>query len=194
MVRLELHRDLWADRFFRSDAEGLWARSVEGTLLGRPTRLLSWEDTLIHLAIHRSRSPLRLRWVCDIAELLRRHGDELDWDAVAVRAERVGARTSTWVVLSMAERFLGSAPPAGTLERFRIGRAKATLLERTCGGEATFRAAPPGDTDQTPHLTLRVFEQDGAGQIARALGSSIRRSTRRILHEAGIRRVRHDPT
>ena len=74
------------------------------------------------------------------------------------------------------------------------GGRKPALLERTCGGEATFRAAPPGDTDQTPHLTLRVFEQDGAGQIARALGSSIRRSTRRILHEAGVRRVRHDPT
>lgn len=193
-IRLELHRDLWADRFFRSDAEGLWARSVEGTLLGTPTRLLSWEDTLIHLAIHRSRSPLRLRWVCDIAELIRRHGDELDWDAVALRAERVGARTSTWVVLSLADRFLGVAPPAGTLERFRIGRAKAALLERTCGGEATFRKAPPGDSDQTPHLTLRVFEQDGAGQIARALDSSLRRSARRILHEAGIHRVRHDPT
>ena len=89
----------------------------------------------------------------------------------------------------MAQRFLGAEPPAGTLERFRIGRAKRELLERTCGGDATFRVAPPGDTDQTPHLTLRVFEQDGAGQIARALGSSLRRSARRILHDAGVRRV-----
>lgn len=188
-VRLELHWNLWADRFFRSDIDGLWSRAAAGSLLGRPARLLSLEDTLLHLAIHRSRSALRLRWNCDIAELVRRRGDEVDWAAVAERADRIGARTATWIVLSMAERFLGAATPPGTLDRFRIPAAKRELLERTCGGGATFRAAPPGDTDQTPHLTLRVFEQDGRGQIARALGSSVRRSTRRILHDAGVRRV-----
>ncbi len=114
-VRLELHRNLWADRFFRSDIDGLWDRSVPGMLLDRPVRLLSLEDTLIHLAIHRSRSPLRLRWNCDIAELVRSHGTELDWDAVADRADRIGARTATWVVLSMADRFLGASPPPGVL-------------------------------------------------------------------------------
>jgi hypothetical protein len=192
MVRLELHWNLWADRFFRSDIDGLWARSVPGTLLDRPVQLLTLEDMLIHLAIHRSRSALRLRWNCDIAELVRNRATEVDWETVAERAGRIGARTSTWIVLSMAERFLGASPPVGTLERFRIPAVKRELLERTCGGEATFRAAPPGDTDQTPHLTLRVFEQDGAGQIARALGSSVRRSTRRILHDSGVHRVDHD--
>jgi hypothetical protein len=192
MVRLELHWDLWADRFFRSDTDGLWARAAEGTFLGRPTRLLSVEDVLLHLAIHRSRSALRLRWLCDIGELVRRYGDDLDWAAVGERADRIGARTATWMVLSLAERFLGAELPAGTLERFRIGRAKQELLERTCGADATLRSGLPTDSDQTPHLTLRVFEQDGAGQIARALGSSLRRSTRRILHQVGVRRVRPD--
>jgi hypothetical protein len=192
-IRLELHWDLWADRFFRSDADGLWARSRAGSLVGRSVRLLSLEDTLLHLAIHRSRSALRLRWVCDIAELVRRHGGDLDWDAVVERADRIGATTATWMVLSLGERFLGASPPAGTLGRFRVARPKRLLIERTCGADATFRDTPSRDSDQTPHLTLRVFEQDGAGQIARALGSSLRRSTRRILHDTGIRRV-HERT
>ena len=112
-VRLELHWDLWADRFFRSDAIGRWERAVPGTLLGRPVRLLTLEDMLIHLAIHRSRSALRLRWVCDIAELVRGHGTEVDWAAVEERADRIGARTAIWMVLSMADRFLGASPPPG---------------------------------------------------------------------------------
>ena len=192
-VRLELHWDLWADRFFRSDAVGRWERAQPATFLDRPIHLLTIEDTLIHLAIHRSRSALRLRWVCDIAELVRGHGSEVDWAAVEDRADRIGARTALWVVLSMADRFLGASPPRGTLARFKVPRMKREFLERTCGAAATFRAAPPEKTDQTPHLTLRVFEQDGAGQIARALGSSVRRSTRRMLHDAGIRRVRRRP-
>jgi Uncharacterised nucleotidyltransferase len=192
-IPLELHWDLWAGRFFRSDADGLWARSRDGTLLGRPVRLLSLEDTLLHLAIHRSRSALRLRWLCDIAELIRRRGGDVDWDTVVERADRIGARTATWMVLSLADRFLGASPPAGTLDRFRVARPKRQLLERISGADATFRAAPLGDTDQLPHLTLRIFEQDGARQIARALGSSLRRSTRRILHETGVRKV-HEHT
>ena len=187
-VCLELHRDLWADRFFRSDADGLWRRSVDGTFLGRTRRLLSLEDMLVHLAIHRTRSTLRLRWVCDVGELVRSHGARLDWDAVADRASRVGARTATWTVLSLAQRFLGAEPPAGVLDRFRVSRSKQELLERTCGARATLGAQRSTD-DQSAHLTLRVLEQDGAGQIARALDSSLRRSARRVLHDRGVRRL-----
>lgn len=193
-VRLELHWALWAYGFFHLGTDGLWERAVPGTLLGRPVHLLSPEDTLLHLAIHRTRSPLRLRWICDVAELVRHHAQTLDWDAVSDRARLAGARTATWMVLALADRLLGASPPAEVLERLRVGSAKAALLERTCGVAAVFRPASPGDLEQQPHLTLRVFEQDGGGQIARALASSLGRMARRGLHDAGVVRIRRRPT
>jgi hypothetical protein len=57
-----------------------------------------------------------------------------------------------------------------------------------------FRDAAPDDLTQQAHLTLRVFEQDGASQIARALRSSVTRSVRKRLHHAGIARIRSRTT
>jgi Uncharacterised nucleotidyltransferase len=188
-VCLELHRGLWATRFFPLGVEGLWERAIPAVVSGVDARVLSAEDTLLHLAIHRSRSALRLRWVCDIAELVRRHGETLDWDDLLVRAQAAGAKTSLYVVLKLSGELLGAPPPPSVLSRLRPGRLKRLLLERTCGARAMFRDAAPDDLTQQPHLTLRVFEQDGTSQIAHALGSSVRRSMRKLLHESGIARI-----
>ncbi len=100
--------------------------SAEGTLLGRPA------------------PPAQLRGHAppprDPPEPIRRSGcagcatspsssDDAATSSTGTRslerAERVGARTATWMVLSLAERFLGAEPPAGTLERFRVGSGEA---------------------------------------------------------------------
>jgi hypothetical protein len=189
-VCLELHRGLWATRFYRLGVDGLWERAVPAVVAGVDVLVLSPEDTLLHLAIHRSRSPLRLRWVCDVAELVRRHSATLDWEGLLVRARAAGAETSLYVILSLAGELLGAPSPPAVMSRLRPGAVKRALLERTCGGRAMFRDAAPDDLTQQPHLTLRVFEQDGAVQIARSLGSSVRRTVRKLLHESGIARVR----
>src|SRR5439155_221901 len=69
-VCLELHHALWHPRFFARD-DGIFDRAVVVELDGAAVRTLSPEDTLLHLAIHRTRSPLRLRLVCDAAEPVR---------------------------------------------------------------------------------------------------------------------------
>jgi hypothetical protein len=193
-VRLELHWALWADSERRLGTGGLWDRSVPGTLLDQPIRTLSIEDTLLHLAIHRTRSALRLRWVADVAELLRRHSATLDWDAYLDRASRAGARTSSWVVLTLAADLLDGPVPPMVLHDLAVGRPKRALLERTCGIDALFRGAATGDVKQQPHLTLRAFEEDGPGRIARVLGGSAVRPIREALHDAGLVRVRRPLT
>src|SRR5581483_11530805 len=54
-ICLELHWGLWAINFFHMDTDMLWRRSIPTRLHGIEVRILSPEDTLLHLAIHRSR-------------------------------------------------------------------------------------------------------------------------------------------
>lgn len=188
-VRVELHWALWADSERRLGTDGLWARAVDGSLLGNPIRMLSPEDTLLHLAIHRTRSALRLRWVVDVAQLLQRHGATMDWDAYLERAAAAGARTSSWVILTLACDLFGATVPERVLATLAVGQPKRAILERTCGRTALFRAAASGDVTQQPHLALRALEEDGLGRIARVIGGSAVRPVRQALHETGIRRA-----
>jgi hypothetical protein len=181
-VCLELHWALWAARFFHLDVETLWERAVAAQLHGTSVQILSPEDTLLHLAIHRSRSPLRLRFVCDIAELLRLHGATLDWDYLLRQAGMAGARTALFYALALPQELLGAPLPSTILPRLGIGRLKRRLLENTCGITALFGPASPDDLRQQPHLTLRVLEQDGLGQIVQSLGYSLVRTGRKHLH------------
>ena len=189
-VRLELHWALWADSERRLGTAGLWDRSMPSTLAGRPIRMLSPEDMLLHLAIHRTRSALRLRWVVDVAELVREHGDTLDWSAYLDRAGRAGARTASWMILGLARDLLDSQVPDHVMSHLSVGWPKRALLERTCGTTALFRPAGDGAVAQQPHLALRSLEEDGIGRIGMLAGRSAVRPLREALHDAGLVRAR----
>jgi hypothetical protein len=187
-ICLELHWGLWASHFFRREPDALWERAVVARVHGADVLILSPEDTLLHLAIHRSRSPLRLRFVCDIAELLRRYGARLDWEYVLIQARAAGARTTLFFALVLAEELLGAPVPVGTYARLRVSHMKRRVLDNTCGATALFRRAAPDDLSQQPHLILRVFEQDGIGHIAQALGASLARTVRKHLYNYAANR------
>jgi hypothetical protein len=166
---LELHHGLAAPRQFRMDAASLWERSVTTELFGRQVRVLGPEDTLLHLAVHRARAPLRLRWIVDIAELLRRSGSELDTGFVLAQARAIGARTTLSMTLELADRLLDAPVPPALSTGLGIGRTKQWLLERTCGVQAMFAPSALSDDRQQPHLTYRIFEEDGPLRIGRSL-------------------------
>jgi hypothetical protein len=181
-ICLELHWGLWASHFFQLEPDALWQRAVPAQIHGATLSILSPEDTLLHLAIHRSRSALRLRFVCDVAELLGRHRATLDWEYLLLQAQAAGARTTMFYTLALAADLLEAPLPNGVLARLRISRLKRRLLDHTCGTAALFRPAAPDDLSQQPHLILRVFEQDGAGHILRALGASLVRTIRKYVY------------
>jgi hypothetical protein len=181
-VCLELHRALWHPRYFAWD-EAIWERACttrvgDGAVVG----VLSPEDTLLHLAIHRTRSPLRLRLVSDVAELLRAH-PELDWDQLVSRAEAAGARTAVFAALVVARDLLDARAPSDVLARLRPGPVKRRVIARTCGPAALFRPAASDDLEQQPSLALRAIEQDGAARIARTIAAAVPRKVHRLAWE-----------
>jgi putative nucleotidyltransferase-like protein len=186
---LELHHGLSAPRQFRMDAASLWERSVTAELFGRRLRVLGPEDTLLHLAVHRARAPLRLRWLVDIAELMRRSGAALDVGFLLAQARAIGARTTLSMTLELSERLLGAPVPPALTEGLAIGSLKHGLLERTCGVRAMFASTDADDDRQQPHLTYRIFEEDGPLRIGRSLVDALVRKgdkwrDRRQTHSA----------
>jgi len=112
-LALELHWSITPNylRIPPTPAE-LWDGLEEITVAGR--RLLAFAPArlLLILCVHGSNHCwLRLNWVCDVAELLRRN-PTLDWPALASLAERWGCRRMLrWGVLLAHELLDAPLPP-----------------------------------------------------------------------------------
>jgi hypothetical protein len=96
---------------FRLDYDELWSR-IKRTQIGDfSIPILSPEDMLLTLCVHGAKHCWdRLIWVCDIAELLRRHKN-LAWQQVIERSRRFGCERVLVVGLSLASELLGATLP-----------------------------------------------------------------------------------
>jgi putative nucleotidyltransferase-like protein len=79
---------------------------------------LAPEDLLIVLCVHGSKHVWEeLKWVCDVAELLRSH-QHLDWDRIFSNASAWRCRRLVSMGLSLAYRLLDAPLPGAVLARF----------------------------------------------------------------------------
>ncbi len=140
---LELHWNLAPRGLFNLDLD-LWrARAEVFDLAGQPALRFSPEDMLLHLALHmRKHRYVGLRWLCDVAELLRRFaGPEaprpLDWEYVIGAARAAGLTVLLYTCLVLARRLL-DAPVAPDL----LVRLKPAAW-RAMAAELGYRLLPP---------------------------------------------------
>ncbi len=182
-VCLELHHGLWDAAFFVPDFAPIWARRVAACIHGREGLILAPEDTLLHLAIHRSRSALRLRFVADIARLLQYHQATLDWAYLLERAHHLGALTTLAISLDLAHSLLQAPLPVPLPDRLRLRGLRQRILRYTCGVPALFSARPTSDLSQQPSLYLRLLEQDGLLHVLRATAYSLRRTAHKHIDQ-----------
>jgi hypothetical protein len=182
-IVLELHFALWRSHLFSLDTDHVWARAVPLELHGRRVLMMSPEDMLLHLAIHRSRSPLRLRYVCDIAEFLERHHETLDWNYVVKQTTRAGARTALLCSLNLAAELLDAPFVQQSAEQLGVGRLKRQLLGRICGQGALFRHATPEDLSQEPRPWQRLLMLDNLRQVTRGTRYQLGLTLRKRLNQ-----------
>jgi len=94
----------------RIDTGGLWQRAIGGQVAGRPVRLLTSEDMLIHLSLHAlvlNRSLTRLHHLVDIAETVRHFGVQLDWNRAITLVRSWGVQEHLYCTLRVTDDLLG---------------------------------------------------------------------------------------
>jgi hypothetical protein len=120
-LRVELHWRLSPGKLsWPIETEEFWGRTEERKIHGQPVRCSPPEDVLLILCIHGARHWWsRLTWICDIAELLRRH-PSLDWAVVQSRARAVGGERMLGLGVHVAHDLLGI--PLPEVIRARLAR------------------------------------------------------------------------
>jgi len=111
---LDLHWDL-ARNFFRGrvEAGSLWADTSSFTLHGHEVKCLPSDLQLLALCVHGAKhGPFpwpRLKWICDVAEFVRR-SEAFDWDAAVLRARALGCRRTLLFGLALSRPLLDEMP------------------------------------------------------------------------------------
>lgn len=111
-IDVELHCGIVPEDFpFHQDLEGVWERRELVSFAGTTVATLSPEDLLLYLCVHGSRHLwLRLQWICDVAQLVRRHAT-MDWDRVVEQAKTSGGRRMFFLGIFLASDILGMSLP-----------------------------------------------------------------------------------
>ena len=114
-VLVDLHQAIMPPRFWVDfDFQRLQGRLTTVDLLGRDVSTLSPEDLLLVLCAHASKPADRwkkLRYICDVAELLRRYGDDMNWDDVLSTARELDTYRMTMLGVHLAESLLDVGLP-----------------------------------------------------------------------------------
>jgi hypothetical protein len=118
------------DFAFRLDRPEFWARRVAVAFENQTVPGLAPEDLLIVLCVHGSKhSWEQLKWVCDVAELVRSHPD-LDWNQILVHASTWRCRRMLYLGLAVAHLLLDAPLPAAVLERLKADVEVMALAHR----------------------------------------------------------------
>jgi hypothetical protein len=131
-IRIDLHWALLTEPRFvwNGDEAGIWDRAVPITVAGQGARGLAREDLVLylaaHLAVHHALAGLLRAW--DVALLLEREGDALDWTTVLARAARWRVRHALFFVLLGAHAAFDAPVPPEVLARLRPAGPRAALL------------------------------------------------------------------
>ena len=129
---IELHHDIVPAGAFDMPIEDLWARS-------RPVRVSSVralsfapEDLLLHLCLHLAYSHVfsgMLKWICDIAAVIRAYGDELDWDELVRRAQIYSAGRHIHYALWLASAMVDATVPESVVRALEHHRVRPRLRD-----------------------------------------------------------------
>lgn len=132
-VHVDLHWSLLSEpRFAWNEPAGLtvWDRVIPVEIPGARAQSLCPEDLLLYLAVHLAahHGLTGLLWHWDLALILDRWHDRLDWRALIARARAWRVRTALYFSLRGCERLFGASVPAWAMSQLEARGARAAAL------------------------------------------------------------------
>ncbi len=118
-IRVDLQWRITESYFsFSLDRERLWERLVPLSIAGRNVLTFAPMDMLLIPCVHGSKHRWeQLKWMCDVAELVRTYKEEIDWENAQQEASRQGVERMLGLGLFLAHEFLGAALPKEILKK-----------------------------------------------------------------------------
>jgi hypothetical protein len=155
---------------FSIDHDELWKRSRSAQLEGAAIQLLCPEDLLLHLALHGSYhhgfDRAGLKALLDVNAVVAKHGEELDWRALADRANRWGASGFVYTTLRLAGETLGTPIPSVVLDALQHRPEDEEVVEVA----SRFVVLPEV---QLPRAYLAVARSPGLGERLRLISRAV---------------------
>ncbi len=132
--------------YFPLDVETLMERGSSESIGRFAVPVPKLEDHLLILCYHGEKNRWeRLKYVCDLAELLRRHEDRIDWDEIETVTRRIQGRRIVGMALWLARELMDAPVPPALLAPVRTSQAVRDL-----GSELVRRLAEQRDTGLLP--------------------------------------------
>ncbi len=129
-VVIELHTDLIHLALPVRNMEEVWGRIQEVESEEGKIYLLSWEHLLINLCLHLNRFGFnRLLWFCDIHELVRKYGKEIDWEYLINFSRREEIEFSLYFTLKKVKKIYRSSIPAWVITRLYPSFLRSQLFK-----------------------------------------------------------------
>jgi hypothetical protein len=108
---------------FSLDKDHLWNRLARVSLAGTTIRSFDATDMLLILCVHGSKHRWeKLKWVCDVAELLRAHQDTIDWPELHRNATTQRVQRMVGLGLFLAQDLLGANLPKAISKKLQTDR------------------------------------------------------------------------
>ena len=131
-VSCEIHWRLERpSRSFQIDLHGLWQRAVPVAFGDVDALVLCPEDLLLHLCLHTCKHRLAggFRALCDVSETIRHFGQQLNWDAVLIRATQWQINAFVYVLLRLSQQLSGASVPERILNALASKECDEELLD-----------------------------------------------------------------
>jgi hypothetical protein len=143
---------------FNIDREEVWTHCTQVSFAGAQVPSLRAEDLLLILCVHGSKHLWeKLKWVCDVAELVRAHVQNIDWQLVTAQANQYGARTMVELGLALAHDLVRTRALEKALTQVHLSNPMIRAMTRQVGQQMfQQKTHQPGNFERAAfYLSLR---------------------------------------